>query len=218
MILIGIVLTASCSPSLTEAEMTATQEALVSSTPTWTDTPTVTQTLPPTLTPTITLTPTPAQPPIEIEVQDDGTNLVQVNAYGFQFVLPAGWTYRTPTMTRFEQGWEAWPMGGDENSVSLRVTLSDTRRSAESEARTRANLFDYADDCNLLSHDVTTNQHNVSLFFIEARGEYLGNDNFHQYLLYFDVDGKPIEFKFSGNINAIRYAIGLIQNSIQWID
>jgi hypothetical protein len=110
------------------------------------------------------------------------------------------------------------PIDGEEIGVSLTVTVADSRRSAESASDSRAHLFDYADDVDLLRHAGTTNQHNVPLFYFEARGEFLGNDNFHEYSFYFQADGRPIAFIFSGNINAIRYAIGLIQNSIQLID
>lgn len=85
--LITLVLTAACSPPLTEADMTATQGALLSSTPTKPLTPTA---LPPTLTATITLTPaiTPVQ--VEVEIQDNGRTQVRNYQYRVQFELPAG--------------------------------------------------------------------------------------------------------------------------------
>lgn len=216
-LLAALMFATACSPSLTEAEMTATQEALYSPTPSETHTPTVTQSLPPTLTPTITITPIPTTPPVVAEAQDDGTTLVRFNSEGFQFVLPEGWNYRITNPESGKMG-EAKFDVGDGTDITFWVWYLDTSRSAEYQRDRYLNLYDYDDDVDILRDGLTENQHNLQMAYLEVSGQYLAFDHYHEYSLFFQSNHGVIRFIFFGNINAGRYPIGLIQNSIQLID
>jgi hypothetical protein len=226
-LLFTLVFTAACSPPLSEAEMTATQEALVSSTPTLTNTPTVTRTLPPTLTPTITITPIPTIPPVVVEAQNDGTTLVRFNIEGFEFVLPQGWNFTATDATRAPGG--ARFDLDDGTFINLTVFYLDTDRwwppvqTAEQVRDFYCNRLNDESGVDVHRCSLTTNRHNVQLGYLEASGDRdLGGDvtyeNYHEYSLFFQSNHWTIRFWFHGNINAGRDAIELIQDSIQFPD
>ena len=217
MILIGAALAASCTPGLTETEMTATQQALSSPTPMVTITPTVTRTLPPTLTPTITLTPTSTTLPVVVEAQDDGSTHVRFFALGFQFVLPQGWNFRAADPESGRMGEVKFDFG-DGTDITFWVWHLDTNQSAEYQRDRYLNLYDYDDDVDILRHGLTENQHHLQMAYLEVSGQYLAFDHYHEYSLFFEANEGVIRFIFFGNINAGRYPIGLIQASIEGLD
>jgi hypothetical protein len=211
-LLLGVLLVAGCSPSLTEAERTATQEALVSSTPTLTNTPTVTHTLPPTLTPTATPVPVVAEP------QEDGTTLVKVVVDGFQFVLPAGWEYQPPGSDPDPD----WRTGASleipsSSNISLDVSMVDTRRDLEAFLERLATQYTVL-EFTVLRQDVTTNRQGVPIAVLEVQGDFGPVEGVHNYHIVMQLRGQIVMLSFGGNLNLARNAIMAIQDSIQLID
>ena len=206
-LLFGLLLASACSPPLSEAEMTATQEALYS------PTPTVTNTSTPTLTPTVTRTPTATPVQFEVENQENGSTLVRNFVYRIQFELPSGWTYSPPRPGSEGLGSAGFNNGAG-SSVRLTVSSEDTSRSTEEFTDDR--IFMYRDLFGLVIHrqGSTTSQSGVPLAYLEASGEY-NSGQVHYYLIILRSRGVLIHFDFSGDINAARTAIGQIQASIQ---
>jgi hypothetical protein len=213
-LLMGVLLAASCSSSLTEAEMTATQEALASPTPTATHTPTAL----PTATPTITQTPTATPVPFEVEIQDDGSSLIRVPAYGFQFVLPGDWSYGPPDADANPGtfGTAEFPIADGSNGW-LRLAIVDTQLSPE------AHMEEWIEhDINALAatihrQGVTTNGYNIPIAFFEESWDF-HTEHAHLYNFYFISNGEMISFFFGSDINLVIPAIEEIQASIQGID
>jgi hypothetical protein len=213
-LILGFLLATSCSPNLTEAEMTATQEALASPTPTKTSTPTPTSTA----TPTITLTPTATPVPIDVTIQDNGSTLVQIPAYGFQFEVPAGWTYSLPSedATSDSLGSAMLEIQGGDNAL-FDVSLVDTSRSLERYLERRVEISRYGMGFTIHRQGITTNRYGVSLAYYEQSGEF-GPTFIHSYSIFVESQGEMIHFSFWRNLNAARSAIAQIQASFQWID
>ncbi len=98
------------------------------------------------------------------------------------------------------------------------VHYLDSRRSAESAYESRANLFDYADEVDITLVGTLINPKQVLMLVFEARGEFLGNPDFHEYSLFFEPGREIIHFEFNGSIDAGANAILGIQNSIELMD
>jgi len=212
---IAILLIAACSPAPTEAELTATQEALASPTPMVTRTPTPTQTPTVTMTPTVTLTPTPTPLPVVAEPQANDTTRVRVVVDGFQFVLPAGWVYEPPGSNPdpdWRTGASLEVAGGD--NISFDVEIEDTSRSPEEEVD-HLLLYYTPLEFTIRRTGVTTNRHGVSLAYLEVSGDFGFIEGIHIFHLFMTNQGRLISLTFGGNINAGRYTIAAIQDSIQ---
>ena len=207
-LLCSILLAAACSPAPTEAELTATQETLASPTPTvtvtstFTPTPTITPTITPT--PTITLTPTVTPPVYAVELQANGTTLVQRFTQRFQFTLPAGWTYSPVRLGSATNG-----------TTDIVITINNDYDSPEDFLHGRGLVYEGL-GLTIRREQLMTNPHNVPMGVLEASGEWNGN-NFHEYHIVFRSGVYLIEIDVDGDIDAGRYDLGLIQNSIQAI-
>lgn len=214
-VLLANLLAASCSPPLTEADMTLTQAALVSPTSTTTSTPRPSSTA--TLTPTNTPPPTPTPLPYYVSTQRDGSTLVTNGTYGFQFELPEGWTYRQPRADG-DLGFGRYNNGSG-TEATLDPATVDTTLSLERHLNYRVNWASIFNS-TIHSQAVTTNQHGVTLGYFHSTGYPItgGGSPIRWYFIYFESRGVMIEFHFEEDVHLVLDDIAHIQESIQLID
>jgi len=215
-LLLTILPTASCAPPLTEADMTLTQVALVSPTPTTTSTPRPTAT--PTLPPTITPAPTPTPLPFYVRTQRDGSTLVRNVMHGFQFELPEGWTCPSAWEVSNGMGYCYFrPDNGDGSRAVLEPRFASYNLSLEGILGWQGGMA-RGFGMTIQREGVMTNQHGTPLGYLHLVANPTGQQTIRMVYIYFEAEGRLIEFFLDENLSLVMNDIESLKESIQLID